>query len=294
MRSGRVSATAKVIAASTILLASDRRTAGLVAPGAAVLCRHLLSSTLADRMLAGSAGNPLVRPVWRWMERWLLPGIMAHYWRRKRWIEKQVRVALARGFVRVIVLGAGFDTLSYRLARELPDVEFIEVDHPATQAAKREGLASAVPAAPANIKFVAADLERDPIPQSLANDAQPTIVIAEGLLMYLRAEDVDRLLASLWQLSAGPVRLVFSYIVRWPDGTSGFRPSSAWIDRWLAWRGEPFTWVLEPRAVRDYLAQHQFALVEMATPQEFGAANAVDDAGLRGENLVSCDAFRSR
>jgi len=294
MRAGRVSTTAKVIAASTILLASDRRTAGLVAPGAAALCKHLLSGTLGDRMLAASAGNRLVRPLWRWMERRLLPGIMAHYWRRKRWIEDQTRVALAGGFVRAIVLGAGFDTLGYRLAREHPEVEFIEVDHPATQAAKRKGLASAVPAAPANMKFVAVDLERDVIPQSLTDDDQPTIVIAEGLLMYLRAEHVDRVLGSLRQSSAGPVRLVFTYTVRWPDGAAGFRPSSAWIDRWLAWRGEPFTWVLEPQAVRDFLARHRFALVAMATPEEFGAASTAADAGLRGENLVLCDALRGR
>ena len=242
-------------------------------------------------MLARSAGNPLLRPLWRWLERRLLPGIIAHYWRRKRWIEERSRAALAEGFVRIIVLGAGFDTLGYRLAREFPDVELVEVDHPATQAAKREGLASG---ALANMKFVAVDLERDVIPQSLTHDAQPTLVIAEGLLMYLRAEHVDRLLASLWRSSAGPVRLVFSYMVRWPDGTSGFRPSSAWIDRWLAWRGEPFTWALEPHAVRGFLAQNQFDLMEMATPQEFGAGSIVDDAGVRGENLVLCNALRGR
>lgn len=288
MRSGRVSTTAKVIAASTILLASDRRTAWLVAPGAEALCRQLLSTTLGDRMLASSAGNQLLRLLWRWLERRLLPGIMAHYWQRKRWIEDQTRAALAEGFVRVIVLGAGFDTLAYRLAREFPDVEFIEIDHPATQAAKRKGLASA---APVNMKFVAVDLEQELIPQSLARDSRPMVVIAEGLLMYLRAEHIERLLASLQQSSAGPVRLMFSYMVRWPDGTSGFRPSSAWIGRWLAWRGEPFTWVLEPQAVGGFLARHHFVLAEIATPQEFGG-RPIDAAGLHGENLVLCDAVR--
>jgi methyltransferase (TIGR00027 family) len=289
MRAGRVSTTAKVIAASTILLASDRRTAWLVAPGAAALCRQLLSTTPGDRMLARSAASPWVRPLWRGLERWLLPGIMTHYGQRKRWIEDQTRAALAEGFVRIIVLGAGFDTLAYRLAGEFTEVEFIEVDHPATQAAKREGLASAVPA---SMSFVAVDLQRELIPPSLTHDTRPTLVIAEGLLMYLRTEHIERLFASLWQSSAGPVRFVFSYMVRWPDGTSGFRPSSAWIDRWLAWRGEPFTWMLEPQAVRGFLARHRFALTAMVTPQEFGAASTVDDARLRGENLVLCEALR--
>jgi methyltransferase (TIGR00027 family) len=292
MRSGRASATAKVIAASTILLASDQRTASLVAPGADALCRQFLASTPADGMLARSAGHPLTRPLWRWLERRTLPGIIAHYWLRKRWIEARCRAALADGFVRVIVLGAGFDTLGCRLVQEFPDVECIEIDHPATQAVKRKGLELATFAAAARIRLLAVDLTRESIPQSLQHDARPTFVIAEGLLMYLGAEHVERLLASLRQLSTGPVRLVFSYMVRWPDGTSGFRPSSWWIDRWLAWRGEPFSWSLEPERMRGFLARHGFALTEMASTEEFGARDPTLDAALRGENLVCCDAVR--
>lgn len=292
MRSGRASATAKVIAASTILLASDQRTAWLVAPGADVLCRQFLASTPVDRMLARSAGHPLARPLWRWLERRTLPGIIAHYWQRKRWIEARCRAALADGFVRVIVLGAGFDTLACRLAQEFPDVECIEVDHPDTQALKRKGLALATPSAAARVRLFAVDLSREFIPQSLERDSRPTLVIAEGLLMYLAAEHIERLLASLQQLSTGPVRFVFSYMVRWPDGTSGFRPSSWWIDRWLAWRGEPFTWALEPERMRGFLERRGFALTEMASPGEFSKRCTVPDAALRGENLVCCDAMR--
>ena len=52
MKAAQASNTAKVIAASTILLASDPRTSAQVAPGAAALCQILLSGSRADRWLA--------------------------------------------------------------------------------------------------------------------------------------------------------------------------------------------------------------------------------------------------
>lgn len=87
MKPERASSTAKVIAASTILLASDLRTSNLVALGAAELCGKLLSGSAIDRWLARSAAYAPTRAMWRWLERLLLPGIMPHYWHRKRWIE---------------------------------------------------------------------------------------------------------------------------------------------------------------------------------------------------------------
>ena len=294
MSSGRVSATARVIAAATILLANDKRNGWLVAPGADALCAQFLAGTFGDRLLAGSARQPLVRPLWRWLERCTLPGIVVHYWQRKRWIETRCRAAIADGFLRVIVLGAGFDTLACRLAREFPAVEFIEADQPATQAVKRKGMAAMRSATAANLCLVAVDLGHELLPQSLGNDSRPTLVIAEGLLMYLGGERVELLLRSLRQLSTGPVRLVFSYMVRWPDGTSGFRPASRWTDRWLAWRGEPFTWTLEPAAAGAFLTRHGFALTEAASAEDLSAVGPTDDALLQGENLVLCDAVRGR
>ncbi|MEO8753104.1 MAG: class I SAM-dependent methyltransferase, partial [Casimicrobiaceae bacterium] len=288
MKGGQVSTTAKVVAASTILLASDSRTAALVAPGAGALCTQFLASTRGDRLLAGSARHPLARSLWRWLERCTLPGIVVHYWLRKRWIEARCRDAIGSGYSRVIVLGAGFDTLACRLAPAFPAVEFVEVDHPATQAVKRKGLAAAFPGAIANLRLAAVDFDREVVPRSLLIDSRPTLVIAEGLLMYLDAERIGRLLASVLQLSTGPVRLVFSYMVRWSDGASGFRPGSRVIDLWLAWRGEPFAWTIEPLAVGDFLRRHGFTLMAAAA-----SGSEWCEGTLRGENLVVCDVDRT-
>jgi len=289
MKAEQASTTAKVIAASTILLASDPRTSALVAPGAARLSSQFLSGTRADRLFAASAAFPPTRAMWRWIDRLTLPGIVAHFWHRKRWIEQRCRSAIAEGFERVIVLGAGFDTLGLRLGEEFPQVTVVEIDHPATQSAKRRAMARAAIDIPANLDLLPLDLGGAPLPEAVHADHRATIIVAEGLLMYLPPADVDRLLDALRGLAVERLRFIFSYITRWPDGTIGFHPQSKLIHRWLAWRGEPFTWAIEPGVVREFLARHRFELVEMALAADFSEPSAPNRALLEGENLVVCE-----
>jgi methyltransferase (TIGR00027 family) len=283
MRPQQPSATAKLIAASMVLLGSDARTQGLVAPFAAALSEHFVagatSSTRTDRWLAASARRPLTRWAWRALERCVLPGIVEHYALRKRWIERRCRAAIAGGTERVIVLGAGLDTLGCRLCLQTEAAEVIEVDHPATQERKREAIDALAPRLKTTLRLVACDLATQPLPAALMDDPRRTLVIAEGLLMYLGADAVGRLFEALHALSprAG-VQFVFSYLVRWPDGRAGFRPCSRLVDAWLAWRGEPFTWAIEPQALATWLSRHRFALIESASPT----------GRLQGENLVKC------
>jgi methyltransferase (TIGR00027 family) len=288
MNPAQASNTAKVIAASTILLASDPRTSAQVAPGAATLCQRLLSGSRADRWLARSAVQPLTRALWRWIERLTIPGIVSHYWHRKRWIEKRCRKAITEGFKRVVILGAGFDTLGLRLSDELSQIEVIEIDHPATQGAKRRALTGNSAAQSANFRFIALDLSGEPLPAILF-DGKATIFIIEGVLMYLSPADVARLFDTLRQLSGHRISIVFSFMTKWSDGRSGFRPHSWLIERWLAWRDEPFLWSLAPETMPDFLAAHGFRMVEMAETRQFSERSAMQASRLEGENLVVCE-----
>jgi methyltransferase (TIGR00027 family) len=286
VRSDRASSTAKLIAASTILLASDPRTATLVAPGARALCERFLSGNPADRMLARSASFAPARMLWRMLERVVLPGIIAHYWHRKRWIESRCRESIANGFQRVVVIGAGFDTLALRLASEFPHIDWMEIDHPATQHAKRSALDD--PLAP-NMRFVAVDLATDPLPTELFDDGRATFVIAEGVLMYLAPEAIDRLFQGIATLRAPSVRMLFSFMSTWPDGSAGFLPRSAWVERWLAWRREPFTWSIEPQRMGCFLQRFELTPIEVAAAQELAAEAGTAHSLLVGENLVLCE-----
>lgn len=289
MRPQQASATARLIAAAMLTLAGDaRRNRGLVAPEAAALYEHFLigspSAPRADCWLAASAKHPCTRAAWRALERALLPGIVRHFALRKRWIEGRCEAALCAGVERVIVLGAGFDTLGCRLSPR-DRIEVIELDHPATQAAKRSAVAALSPPLQVPPRFIACDLAREALPAALMDESRPTLVIAEGLLMYLDTDRVHRLFDEVHTLSPAGVQFVFSHLVQWPDGRAGFRPCSALVDAWLAWRGEPFTWALAPAALPALLSQHGFTLIDGV------AGNALAEAAtLQGENLVHCRA----
>ena len=71
---------------------------------------------------------------------WLLPGQFEAFAHRKAFCEHQVRDSIAKGATQVLVLGAGYDTLGWRLAPEFSEVNFFEIDHPATARLKARGI----------------------------------------------------------------------------------------------------------------------------------------------------------
>lgn len=186
------------------------------------------------------------------------------------------------------MIGAGFDTLGLRLSEEMPDIEVIEIDHPATQGAKRRALANQEVPLLDSLRFVALDLSTEPVPVDLFAGNKATVVVIEGTLMYLSPDGVAKLFDSLRDYPTDRLRVFFSFMTRWPDGGTGFRPRSWLVERWLAWRSEPFTWALAPQDVRDYLSTHGFRLMEMVLTKQLAEtetrATVLDD-----ENLVVCE-----
>ena len=100
----------------------------------------ILESSPDGRKLLRQLRNPAVRLLLKLFERLTLPGMSFHYVLRKTYIEHSVRHAIASGVKQVIVLGAGFDMLAYMLSKEFKDVEFLEIDHPATSKDKQNAL----------------------------------------------------------------------------------------------------------------------------------------------------------
>ena len=236
-------------------------------------------------MLAASAAWPLTRCMWRSIERLVQPGIMAHYWHRKLWIEECCREALTDGVERVVVAGAGFDTLALRLAPQFPQVEFVEIDHAATQHQKRAAIARCPQyfAGTNNLSFISANLGVERLPESI--DGKRTLLIAEGVLMYLAPQKVDQLFASLSR-SRSPIQVIFSFMTQWDDGSCGFRPRSRWVERWLASRKEPFTWSIRSQALESYLRTFGLLIVKRATTRDLALLHGVSDSTLDGEELA--------
>jgi methyltransferase (TIGR00027 family) len=107
---------------------------------------------------------------------------------RVAYLDRLVGHAVDRLSIRqVVILGAGYDTRAARLPRA--GVTFFEVDHPATQAAKRERLAKLDNYPLDAARYVTCNFEReDPIERLVANGfstTEPALVIWEGVVPYL-------------------------------------------------------------------------------------------------------------
>ena len=224
-----------------------------------------------SRWLDRLTNSKSFRPLARALERATIPGIKLHYALRKRYLEEVAREALASGLRQVVIIGAGFDTLALRLHGMFPETEFFEVDHPATQLVKKRIVEDNHPQQ-ANLHFIALDLERAGLEESLLThkvyrpDAD-TLFIAEGLLMYLTPEEVDRLFRFTGGDGITKNRFAFTFMETQDKGRIGFRKSSRVVDAWLRLRGESFKWGIESASIKEFLAGRGFKVLKLAVAE---------------------------
>jgi Leucine carboxyl methyltransferase len=125
---------ALLMAASLVLLHHNPKYSGLVSRTAADSCAQVLDAQSAQtRLFLRIVRRDWFRLIAKLIERITIPGILLHYVLRKKCIAGLVRSALINGATQVVIIGAGFDPLSFELHQEFPGVQFWEIDHPATQ-----------------------------------------------------------------------------------------------------------------------------------------------------------------
>jgi methyltransferase (TIGR00027 family) len=245
VQNDQASRTALLIAASLVLLHRDPKYSDLVSRASAELCAQILEENLGQtRLFLKIVRQDWFRPVAKLIERVTIPGILLHYALRKKCIAGLVRSALSNGATQVVVIGAGFDPLSFELHQEFPGAQFWEIDHPATQRHKLRALSKI---GAEGLHFVAMDLstatfDNEALIKSGFDPTQRAVWIAEGLLMYLTPNVVSSLMKTSKSLSATGSQFVFTFMEKQSDGRIRFDSQSKLVDWWLRRRGEPFLW----------------------------------------------------
>ena len=132
---------------------------------------------------------------------------------RSRIAEDALSKAVARGVRQVVILGAGLDTFALRNPHAAR-ITIFEVDHPATQAWKRQRLAGAELAPPPWLTFVAVDFERDDLQQKLSSAGFQRTVAAFftwlGVVPYLTHDAIGSTLDYMASIQNSEV--VFDYM----------------------------------------------------------------------------------
>lgn len=170
---------------------------------------------------------------------------------RSRLAEDTLAQAVAVGVRQYVVLGAGLDTFAYR--NPYPNLRVFEVDHPATQAWKRQRLAEAHIAVPEGVTFAAVDFATAPLPQALRTaglrSEEPTFFSWLGVTPYLEPSNVLATLAAIAPFAANGGGVVFDYNTPPASLAPARRAAFEALAARVAAAGEPFRGFFEPEAL---------------------------------------------
>jgi len=210
---------------------------------------------------------------------------------RTRSIDDLVRDAIRCGTKQLVLLGAGFDSRAYRL-EEARNIRTFEVDHPATQRAKRERLGRRLGSIPDGVHFVEVNFERDDLELKLKqvgfDERIPAVVLWEGVVSYLSEPAVAANMAVLARLLAPASRLILTYVHRGAvDGSVEFPGSRRWKS-WVGRSGEPFIFGFDPATLAEEVARYGFLLQSDVSTAEA----AQHYCGLNGRRESGSELYR--
>jgi methyltransferase (TIGR00027 family) len=185
-----------------------------------------------------------------------VPGLAA----RTLFFDTFVNEALDDRTRQVVIVGAGYDSRAWRLAR--PGVTFFEIDQPATQDDKRAKAPEGGPV------YVSADVTDPQLSEKLQQAGfqadEPTAFTLEGLIAYLAKEDAAELFARLADLATTGSRMAVSFDSGFERQRVFRRFASAYYKR----AGEPWRFRLQAEDAPSFLAQAGWTMSSLLTGSE--------------------------
>ncbi|MFL6124333.1 class I SAM-dependent methyltransferase [Actinophytocola sp.] len=157
----------------------------------------------------------------------------------------------------VLLLGAGYDSRAHRIPG-IPTT--YEVDHPATQQAKRRRIRDRD-----HVHYISVDLNEQSLAEALRKAGFPrkrTAVIWEGVTNYLSEEAVDKTLRDLTATTGKGSTVILTYVDR-----AALDDDTEW-HRSVRRVGEPWTFGLHPNEVPAYLGERGLVLRGDMSTQE--------------------------
>jgi len=134
---------------------------------------------------------------------------------RARYCEDMLMNAVKMGAEQYVILGAGMDTFAYRNAELLSKIHVFEVDHPDTQAFKRQKVEQAGWDIPNNLHYVPMDFTKDSLPGELKKAGLDTGKITFfswlGVTYYLSKEDNANMLKTISSFTTEGSSILFDY-----------------------------------------------------------------------------------
>lgn len=217
---------------------------------------------------------------------------------RAAYTERALKTAVLTGTEQYVILGAGLDTFAFREPEFTAKHRVFEVDHPLTQADKKERIARAGWTVPEKLTFVPVDFTADDLAACLlAAGFDPTaksFFSWLGVTYYLSAEAIGKMLAALASLCADGSSLVFDY----PDENFFEAPERRVQNTIMIAKagGEPMQSAFSYAELEALLERHGFLIYDLLTPDDI-QRDIIDRAGAEMkafEHVRYCLAVRKK
>ena len=199
---------------------------------------------------------------------------------RAAYTEQALKTAARTGTEQYVILGAGLDTFAFREPEFLSKHRVFEVDHPLTQADKRERITRAGWTIPGNLAFIPVDFTKDRLTERLTaagfDPSAKSFFSWLGVTYYLPAEAIGKTLAELSLLCAEGSTLVFDY----PDEGFFDAPEKRVQNTIMMAQagGEAMQAAFSYGELEKLLEAHGFLIYELLTPEEI-QRDVIDKAG---------------
>jgi methyltransferase (TIGR00027 family) len=168
-------------------------------------------------------------------------------------------------FEQYVILGAGLDSFAWRRPDVLATTRVFEVDHPATQAWKRERAeVMALPRSDRHV-FAPVDFESETLDAGLASvgfdPSVPTLFSWLGVIPYLTIDAIDTTLRGLANAAAGS-HVALSYAVRDEFLDDIGRQFNGLLQGIATQGGEPILTYLSPAEAEELITRCGLRVVE--------------------------------
>jgi methyltransferase (TIGR00027 family) len=205
---------------------------------------------------------------------------------RSRYAEDELARAVASSVAQYAILGAGLDTFAYRNPH--PGLRVFEIDHPDTQAWKREQLQAAGIPIPPSLTFVPVDFEHQTLADALARSgldlSAPAFFSWLGVTPYLTREACLTTFSVIAKMPAGS-GVVFDFAIDPALLNAGQRQALDALSARVARYGEPFQLFFDPAKLQAELKTLGFHRTEFLQGAQINARyfqNRVDGLQVRG------------
>lgn len=189
---------------------------------------------------------------------------------RAAYTEQVLKTAALTGTKQYVMLGAGMDTFAFRKKEFLSKYRVFEVDHPLTQADKRERITRAGWTIPDNLAFVPVDFTKDNLTECLItagfDPSAKSFFSWLGVTYYLSVEEIDTMLTALSGLCADGSSIVFDY----PD-EDFFDAGEKRVQNTIMMAkagGEPMQSAFSYKELEKLLEKQGFLIYELLTPDD--------------------------